>query len=88
MLRDLIGSDARFPDKPRFEERKVELRGKLDDGGTITISCFKRVPAQVLSESDREDAAETLQQWRRCKVSHSFKTPAPLFSVAGRVAST
>lgn len=63
MLRHLIGSEARFQEMPRFEERRVELRGKLDDGGTITIGYFKGIPAQVLSQSDREDAAETLQQW-------------------------
>ena len=63
MLRDLIGTEARFQETPRFEERKVELRGKLDDGGTITIGYFKGIPAQVLSESDREVGAETLRQW-------------------------
>jgi hypothetical protein len=63
MLRSLIGSVARFSDVPRFEERKAELRGKLDDGGTIAIVYFKGIPAQVLSESDRADAAEKLQQW-------------------------
>jgi hypothetical protein len=63
MLRSLIGSEARFSDTPRFEERKVELQGKLDDGGTIAIVYFKGIPAQVLSESDRADAAVKLQQW-------------------------
>src|SRR5258708_3546961 len=63
MLRSLIGSEARFSDTPRFEERKVELRGKLDDGGSITIVYFKGIPAQVMSESDRADATEKLQQW-------------------------
>jgi hypothetical protein len=63
MLRSLFGSKARFSDTPRFEERKVVLRGNLDDGGTIEIVYFKGIPAQVLSESDRADAAEKLQQW-------------------------
>jgi hypothetical protein len=63
MLRNLIGSNARFSDAPRFEERKAELRGKLDDGGTIAIVYFKGGPTQVLLESDRADAAEKLQQW-------------------------
>jgi hypothetical protein len=63
MLRSLIGSEARFSDTPRFEERKVELQGKLDDGGTIAIVYYKGTPARVLSESDRADAAVKLQQW-------------------------
>jgi hypothetical protein len=62
MLRDLIGTEARFQEMPRFEERKAKLYGKLDDGRTITITYFKGNPAQVLSESDREDASEMLRQ--------------------------
>jgi len=65
MLRTLIGTEARFEDSLRFEERKVELRGRLDDGGTITIGYVKGVPPQILSESNRVAAAETLQQWAR-----------------------
>jgi len=63
LLRDLIGTEARFDDTLRFEEGKVELRGKLDDGGMIKIVFFKGTPAQILTESDRAEAAETLQQW-------------------------
>jgi hypothetical protein len=63
VLRTLMGTKARFEDRPRFEERKVELRGNLDDGGTITIGYVKGTPPQILSESDRAAAAETLQQW-------------------------
>jgi hypothetical protein len=73
MLRDLIGSEARFQDTPRFEERKVELLGELDDGGQIRLGYCKGTPPQALSESERADAAETLQQWAH---SHLRSDPA------------
>jgi len=79
MLRSLIGTEARFEDSVRFEERKAELRGKLDDGGTITIGYVKGIPPQILSESDRTDAAETLRQ-RAHSYLRSDIWPAPIAS--------
>jgi hypothetical protein len=63
ILRDLIGSRARFSDVTRVQERTVELPGKLDDGGTISIGYFKGRPAQVLSAADLAEAPERLREW-------------------------
>jgi hypothetical protein len=41
MLRSLIGSEARFSDTPRFEERKVELRGSLTTADRLR-SCISK----------------------------------------------
>jgi hypothetical protein len=63
ILRDLIGSRARFSDATRVKERTVELPGKLDDGGTISIGYFKGRPAQVLSADDLAEASVRLKEW-------------------------
>jgi hypothetical protein len=44
----------------RVKERTIELPGKLDDSGTISIGYFRGRPAKVLSAADLAEAPEKL----------------------------
>jgi hypothetical protein len=63
VLRDLIGSPARFSTHARIDQKSVELPGQLDDGGHITISYFKGIPRRDLMVSEQEEGVETVKQW-------------------------
>lgn len=60
MLRDLIGSEAQFESAPVREEKSVEWRGKLADGGSIKLVYLRKEP---LSDVDYREGVETLATW-------------------------
>jgi hypothetical protein len=60
MLRALISCKAEFLTAPIREEKTVEWRGTLPDGGSIKLVYFKQKP---LDNDEYRDAVETLKTW-------------------------
>ena len=62
MLRSLVGSNAEFERPVVRNEKTVERRGSLSDGGSIKLVYFRD---RTLTEDEYNEGVETLEVWAR-----------------------
>jgi hypothetical protein len=64
-VQSLIRSRAQFSSEARLKDKKVEIPGQLDDGGSIVIGYVKGSPPETLSDVEKQEAIKTLETWKR-----------------------